>query len=317
MTRMSGSPAVRGYAAVSVADEVRLWRGRLALTPAVRLDGIISSQVVDERGDPVPGKTRGDAFISPRLTVRLTAPSWLTVRASGGRFVRFPTLIEQFGDGAFILGSRYVVPESAWGGDAGAGVDLRRRRLALAIEGAFFGRHVENYIAFLPSAYGIAAANIGQSRALGAELRVDARVVGWLRATLDYTFLDTFNMSTESGTLGKQLPNRPRHHLVARVELTVKQLLFYYELDYTDDVYRDAQNYNRLPARLLQSIGMALRVPPFRFSLDVRNLADLRVVQLPLGGTAHAGETTPYPLVDYFDYPLPGRALFATLAFDS
>jgi hypothetical protein len=50
-------------------------------------------------------------------------------------------------------------------------------------------------------------------------------------------------------------------------------------------------------------------------TVEVRNLADLRVVQQPLGGSALAGRTTPYPLVDFFDYPLPGRAVYATLAY--
>ena len=43
----------------------------------------------------------------------------------------------------------------------------------------------------------------------------------------------------------------------------------------------------------------------------MRNLADLRVVQLPAGGTT----TVSNPLVDYFNYPLPGRAFYATLTF--
>ena len=49
--------------------------------------------------------------------------------------------------------------------------------------------------------------------------------------------------------------------------------------------------------------------------VEARNLFDLRVVDLPLGGSANVGETRPYPLVDFFDYPLPGRAIYATLAW--
>jgi outer membrane receptor protein involved in Fe transport len=315
-TQNTGEPVSRAQGGLSVGAELRLARDRLILTPGFRLDGILSTQVVDERGNQIPGAVRTDVFPSPRLMLRGQATRWLSLRGSAGRFVRFPTLIEQFGDGAIALGSRYVVPESAWGGDAGVAVELRRKRAQIFLESAFFGRHVDDLIAWRPSANGLAAKNIGSVRVMGVELRADVRPLEWLRIELQYTFLHSENFSDEAGVLGKQLPNRPRHHVFGRVELSAAPFRCYYDLDYADDVYRDPQNYNRLPARLLHGIGASVRRPPFTFAVDVRNLADLRVVDLPLGGSARAGETTPYPLVDFFDYPLPGRTLYATLTVE-
>jgi iron complex outermembrane receptor protein len=313
--QMAGSPVTRLQGAVSLGSEVRLLRDRLILLPGLRVDGIVSTQVVDERGDTVPGATRTDVFPSPRLNLRGQVTPWLNLRGSAGRFVRFPTLIEQFGDGAFALGSRYIVPESAWGGDAGFAIDVRRARAHLFAESAFFGRGVSDMIVWLPSANALSAANIGEVRVLGVEARVDARFLGWLRLEVQYTFLHSENRTDRPGAFGKQLPNRPRHHVFGRVELSAAPFRCYYDVDYADDVYRDEQNYNRLPGRVLHGLGASIRHRPFTFAVDIRNLADLRVVDLPLGGAARAGETTPYPLVDYFDYPLPGRTIYATLTF--
>ena len=89
------------------------------------------------------------------------------------------------------------------------------------------------------------------------------------------------------------------------------------EVSFLDRVFRDSQNYNAIPARWLHAAGITLGPFarwPLTLGVEARNLFDLRVVDLPLGGSANAGRTTPYPLVDFFDYPLPGRAIYATLA---
>ena len=61
-------------------------------------------------------------------------------------------------------------------------------------------------------------------------------------------------------------------------------------------------------------VGLALGpLGPLRLSLrvEIRNLLDTRLVDvtLPL-----ATQPVPVPLTDFFDYPLPGRALYATLS---
>jgi hypothetical protein len=77
-------------------------------------------------------------------------------------------------------------------------------------------------------------------------------------------------------------------------------------------VPRDVLGLNELPARVLHALVASFRWDRFELVLEVRNLADTRIVQLPLGGSARAGETAPYPLVDFYNFPLPGRAFYAT-----
>jgi len=312
-----GIPSVRGLGGVAASVELRLLRERLVLTPAVRLDGVVSTLVTDESGARVPGATDSSVFVSPRLGVRARVASWLTLRGSAGRFVRFPTLLEQFGDGGFVLGTRTLRPETAWGGDAGfaASTPLPRGRGRFALEGAFFGREVADLITYLPTANAFAAANIGPVRILGVESRLTLRVLELVQLSVDYTFLSSENFSSEPGAAGKPLPYRPRHQLFGRLDVGWRGLTAFYELDWVDESTRDAQAYNRIPGRVLHAIGARLSAAAWDISVEVRNLADLRVVPLPLGGSARAGETTPYPLVDFYDYPLPGRAIYATVRY--
>src|SRR5262249_34032764 len=130
----------------------------------------------------------------------------------------------------------------------------------------------------------------------------------------DYTFLDAANFTAQPGVYGKQLPERPRHEFAARVDLGGAPFKLFYEAQFVDEVFRDQQNYNRLPARWLHAVRASFERAPLSVSLEVRNLADLRVIDLPLGGLVNRGNTTPYPLVDTFDYPLPGRSVYLTVA---
>jgi outer membrane cobalamin receptor len=321
--------SLRTRVAVAAVDEWRFLGDRLALAPALRFDGIDSqlAEGVGVRGPQAEGASRTEVFLSPRLGARWRAVEdlWglrgLWIKGNVGRFVRLPSLIELFGDNAFILPRPAVRPEVAVGGDVGLGLMLGARRaqrgLGAMLEAAFFGRRVADTIVLLPSGRALAARNLGPSTVLGAELRAE---VHWGRAvmfTVDYTFLDTRNRTEEPGVEGRQLPGRARHELSARLNLARGPVAGFYEVNFLDRVFRDPQNFNAIPARWLHAVGITLGPFarwPLTLGVEARNLFDLRVVDLPLGGSANAGRTTPYPLVDFFDYPLPGRAIYATLA---
>ena len=71
---------------------------------------------------------------------------------------------------------------------------------------------------------------------------------------------------------------------------------------------------------MLHAVGLQLgpwRSPRRRLNVqlavEVRNLLDTRLLLAPLPLSPERG-LLPMPLTDYFDYPLPGRALYATLS---
>lgn len=321
--------SLRTRVALAVVDEWRFLDDRLAFSPALRFDGVDSqlAEGIGVRGSQATGASRTELFLSPRLGARWRAVegrrglSGVWIKGNVGRFVRLPSLIELFGDNAFILPRPALRPEVAVGGDLGLGLTLgaprAQRGLGGMLETAFFGRRVADTIVLLPSGRALAARNLGSSTVLGAELRAEAHWGRTVMLTVDYTFLDTRNRTGEPGTGGKLLPGRARHELSVRLHLARGPVAGFYETTFLDRVFRDPQNYNAIPARWLHAVGITLGPLarwPLTLGVEVRNLFDLRVVDLPLGGSANAGRTTPYPLVDFFDYPLPGRAIYATLS---
>jgi outer membrane receptor protein involved in Fe transport len=299
----AGAPSTRVVGAVGVADDVRLASGRVAFTPALRLDGAWS-RIAASSSIPVQEAT--SLFVSPRLTARAEATSWLALRGSAGRFVRFPTLLELFGDGAFILPRPLLAPESAWGGDFGFTVGLGGAWGRFVLEAAFFGRQVSDTIAFVVGGVAATAENLGETRMLGAEARLEAELFRFARVRFDYTFVDPIRV--DSGNL---LPGRSPHEAHLRLELRRAPFSIFYDLDYQDRAFRDPANAAYVPERVLHAIGAAFDRGDVLFTAEIRNLADLRTLEIPLGT---AGRTTSIPLVDFFNYPLPGRAIYATLA---
>ncbi len=307
-----GSPARRVLYGAGLVDAVRLLHDAIALEPALRIDGDVAALGTGPSGKSYAA-TQHNFFVSPRLGIRFRVASFLSVRASAGRFVRFPTLLEQFGDGAFILGAPALKSENAWGGDAGVSAKGSHGPVSGSLEAAFFGRRVGDAIVYIAGGNTVVPTNLGDTRTLGAELRGELDLWKWAHLGVDYTFVDAVELDNRTGAAGKQLPGRPAHELGARVEVGRAPIRLSYELAYAAAVYRDAQNYTQLPAHALHAIGATLSHGPLSLVVEVRNLADLRVANLPLGGSAHAGQTVSYPLVDYFNYPLPGRAVYATL----
>jgi outer membrane receptor protein involved in Fe transport len=99
-----------------------------------------------------------------------------------------------------------------------------------------------------------------------------------------------------------------------------RRLRLFYELDYQALLYQDPANLQPRPARTLHALG--LQVGPHDFArgrvrvqlaVEIRNLLDTRLVLFTLPLSPERGPV-PAPLTDYYDYPLPGRALYATLS---
>jgi outer membrane receptor protein involved in Fe transport len=201
-------------------------------------------------------------------------------------------------------------------------LDGRARAVAGLFELAGFARRVTDYIALVSSGHALAADNVGVQDFVGLEARGRLRAFDRLALSGGYTLIraTTAHSDTVPNSVGHALPNVPEHKVDLRAEVTLGPVSAFYELAWNSDVWLDAQNVDGhvIPGRALHAVGA--RIGPFAqlplaISVEVRNLADLRVVQLPLGGSIHQGETAPYPLVDFYDYPLPGRAVYVTAAY--
>jgi hypothetical protein len=334
MARPAGSERLR--AVLGLGGELRFghdagFADRLLVQPGVHVL-LARSRLRPPAGVAATAAAAGEAsdsdeaFLAPRLSARLHATRFLLLRASGGRFVRLPTFLELFGDGAFYRASLALRPESAWlleaGGRLFGSPSLLRGRLPLqlSLEAHGFVRLTSDLITTVRDGPQLHAVNVGEALAAGVELEGRLQLGELFLGQLNYTFLDARNHTFEPGRSGKLLPGRPPHSLSLRVDVGYKAWRFGYELDYASLAYLDAANLQPRPARALSALRVQLG--PFgrahlAMSVEIRNLADTRALPVPLFSPTQdpsKAEEKLLPLADFFDYPLPGRSLYATLS---
>lgn len=307
------SDRLRG--AFSIGGELLLADRRLRFEPGLHLL-IVRSQyqsLGDRETESMP--TDVSVLPSPRAAARVLLRPWLLLRASSGRFVRLPTFLELFGDGAFFRKSLGLRPESAWSGELGVEASGQLASFLTAnLSLHAFGRNIDDLIDVVRDGPTLRARNVGQATSAGVELSGAANLRELLRVELSYTFLDSRDRTTQPGRSGNLLPGRPQHAVFLRSEAAYRPLRLFYELDFVSSLFLDPANLVERPARTLHAVGVALGpITRFRVSLrvEVRNLLDTRTVDMAL---PLEPKPRPVPLTDFFDYPLPGRALYATLA---
>ncbi len=297
----------------------------ITITPAVRLDVVRTAPAPATVGPaalmPVP--TRWDVVPSPRLTARLLASEDLAIKASGGWYVRLPTLIEMFGDRGYILGSPDLRPERGPSADFG-GVWAPAKALGpidrVMATADVFATRAHDTIAFITTAgYVARATNIGDSETYGAELVGSARIARTLSLTASYTRLHTAQISPDVNLDGKPLPREPDDLLYARADvvhaLAGRASSAWLDTAWQSDSFLDNASLGRVPGRVLIGAGARVEVVTrVGVAVAVENLADVRVVQLPLDPPPSPTFTsTPAALTDVAGFPLPGRSLYVSL----
>ena len=297
---------------------------RLVVTPAVRLDVVRTAPTPMTAGPSAlaPVAPRRDVVPSPRLTARLAATDDVAIKGSAGWYVRLPTLTEVFGDRGFLLGSPELRPERGPSADLGAvwapaalgDVD----RIFVELDG--FAHRANDAIALISSAGFVArAANLGDTDAYGAELVVSARYARLVSVTASYTRLVTAQRSSDPSLDGKPLPRQPGHALYARGELAHRvlgrQAALWFDTAWQSMSSIDPGERSRVPGRALLGAGARVElVRGLSAALAVANLADTRVVQLPLDPPPSPTLTeAPTALTDVAGFPLPGRSFDLSL----
>lgn len=239
----------------------------------------------------------------------------VALASHAGLVARPPSFVERYGNRGSFIGDPALRPESAATVDAGLRVAHRVGPVRLAFEGSVFGTWAEDLIVFVPQgAYGNAKAkNIGLARLMGTEAEVRAAAYGF-ELRLSHTALATASLSDCRFVAGQcerpPLPGRPEHDFVGDLAFTAGPLRVRYGVDVVTGISADNSGLfaYQVPDRVLHSAGARLAIPGatgLSVALDVRNLLDLRVAEYPnvLGGK------DPYPIGDFFDYPIPGRRI--------
>ncbi len=310
--------------------DLKLWSSRIFIRPGVQLLTYSSQLLPFDAVNQTAGNTTIDnngTFFSPRLEGRIYvwAPRGIDkegifLRTSGGRLTRLPTFLELFGDRAFFRENLRLLPEAAWLVDGGIGLKLARHWLRFTAEINGFSRWVSNLIETVRDGPGLRARNFEQVVMSGAEIALSAALTNHVEVNLNYTFLDARDDTGIAGRGGNLLPGRSPHTVYLKgVIRPLQPLRIFYEYDYASTLYLDAANYQPRPPRGLHSAGAVfgpVTVKPDALTIElrfeIRNFLDTRLVEVPLPLTQD-GRAARTALVDYADYPLPGRTFLTNL----
>lgn len=303
-----------------------LFGRRWSLVPTVRLDGFVSQFALGagqgELGDG--GRDRTDLGFSPRVGTKVVLADGLDLRASAGRYFRVPTMRELFGDQGWFLGNEALAPERGTSVDGGFVLD----HAIEAIHGrgyahvAGFGSFSQDTITWVQTGPVVQPRNVPGALSTGVETGGQLDV--WrelLRVTGNYTFNHTARRSEDASEDGQPLPGRPRHEAFVRPSLGWRfepggfrvEPRVHYTLDFASQTFLDPSGRFSLPPRVFHGIGAALDLNAHvKFGAEVRNLTDrIQTTWQPLPGNANT--QLPYPVVDFVNYPLPGRSVWINL----
>lgn len=305
--------------------EQYLWGSRVLLAPALRIERLQSAFAVAEgQGEFADeGEDRIHWGVAPRLGLRVQLAEGFEFRASGGRYLRPPNLMELFGDRGFITGNEGLVPETGLSADAGVVLDLGKDQpFGLYLQAAGFLSEAENLIQWQLTGPVLRPENIAGASIAGLELGMSGRL--WrdiIRAQANYTYLLTKNNSASQHTKGKRLAGRPEHQVFARISgghpltlggLTANPRIFY-TFEFAAGNFLDPSGRREVPARSLHGTGLEVSVGQWlSAAFEVRNLLHLRTTTWTPAfanvGTLHV------PLSDIIGYPLPGRSFWFTIS---
>ncbi|NVB37573.1 TonB-dependent receptor [Pseudenhygromyxa sp. WMMC2535] len=329
---LASGDATRGRTSLGLGVELEQWlfSRRWAISPALRVDLAASNFAVPEGQGEVDDAGRDSVVLgwSPRLASKLKLVEGLEARASVGRYLRFATLFELFGDRGYLVGNEGLRPEQGTKVDGGLILDLEDLGGAVDLfaQVVGFATWSEDLIQWVRSGPVIRPTNVAGARVRGLEAGLSLRA--WdrdLSLDLAYTLLDSRNESPEAEQYGQPLPGRPRHSLLARPAGGHRFRLgragvgfeprVFWELEWIAGNTLDLSGRVELPPRLLHGAGLSLRVADrVELGVQVRNLGNLRQTTI----TPALGPTQSYPagISDFIGFPLPGRSVWGSLRVD-
>jgi len=262
-----------------------------------RLEGSIASDYVTAKSGALSQQTPAG-----RVGVAVHPVAGLSVFATGARYGRVPTLGEQFGVGATVLGNDQLRPESGLALDLGTRGELAPHdEVDLALELTGFLRSATDRIAYERSSFGaLRPFNLDSARVLGFEATAAALFFRVLEAGGSLTLTDARDTSESRTTVNDLLPFEAR--LVATPSLALRLRDLVAQIHWDKAVLRSILIYRAPrtadPAGLIELPSQVLLDVEGSFGFD-----DGKVELAWRLSNLIGNQTT-----DLVGYPLPGRA---------
>ncbi|WP_338863356.1 TonB-dependent receptor [Myxococcus stipitatus] len=242
---------------LSAALRLDVWRNTRGLQRINRVSGASDATTFDDRTENQ---------LSPRLGLRWRPWEVLTVRASGYRAFRAPTLNElyrPFQVGTVLTAANADLrAERLWGAEAGVEAQPLRT-LTARVTG--FWNVLEDPITnvTLPGGTGRQRQNLGRARVRGVEASVDWRLSRRWTTLLAYTFVDPTVTAApgQPELVGRQLAQDPRHR--GTVSLTFEDpalITATVQLRATGPQFEDDLNERRMGGALVVDAALSRRL---------------------------------------------------------
>jgi vitamin B12 transporter len=235
--------------------------------------------------------------LSPKLGAVALLPRGFELRANVGQGFRPPSFLELYVMQGGLSPNPNLRPERGLTADAAIGWRERAGRAFVQVGG--FGGLYEDLISYEYYPPGLARPyNFQGARVGGLEAELTAQPFPWLSASASYTLLFAQNMKDDERYYLKDLPYRPRHKLHGSVTAGPKQLRARGEVLFQAQQFVNRTETFAIPARAFVNVGLTSE--PFeklglKLGVELKNLLDVQSM-------------------DTDGYPLPPRAVFATVA---
>jgi iron complex outermembrane receptor protein len=237
---------------------------------------------------------------SGRLGLALAPIPWLAIQASFSTAGRLPTMVELFGDRAFLVGNPMLRPEQSTGGDLGVVLsgasdeEGGTRAVSGEAEVRGFVTSIADLVVYRRSeASQLVPENRDAALSVGLEARLSGTLYELIELSASLTVLDARDTTT-----GRLLPLRPPVSSLSRAGIVlhpggaVSTLRFFVDLEQVSATYADPANLIALPDRLRFGAGAIVDFAEHaELSLTFRDLFDARGLDLlgaPLPGRSVA-----------------------------
>lgn len=219
------------------------------------------------------------------------------VHVSLGSAHRAPTMLEWFGDNAFVRGNLDLQSERAWTADAGVKLDSK----ALTLEANLFFQLRNQHIRYRRNGqYEFIPENVDEAWIWGGELALAGQAIEVHAHNTKASFhvltgkLSLTAMDTKDQRLNLALPLRPPFLMTAELSINHHEgahaWRFTPSVDLQGDVFADALNLQRIAARARGHVALSWQMGGVQLIANLRDAFDAKGF-------------------DAVGYPLPGRML--------
>jgi iron complex outermembrane receptor protein len=316
----------------AVGADVRLWRDRITLSPALQAELLDNRALgtVPWEGTDIP-HTELDAWPTPRAGVLFRPWYWLSLKGTAGLYLRAPDLTELFGDHGTLQGNPELRAETGEAWEVGLRAEAPwEGAVQGSFDAAYTRRRVHDLIAWVQNSQNTShAVNVGEAYVRSTEGALNLTVGGWVSSRTNVTWTLTRNLLEDIAYANKALPGIPDVELTQETALRLPaewrgvSAGVSHTWSYTGLTYTDTANLGFTAPRDLHSF--ALDITPIRGLPTVRaellNAFDVRgtaVDRNPLDTPGAAGSDDTLivrPLTDFAGYPLPGRTLMFSVTW--